>query len=79
MALPPEAAGWDLSAVTGDEVGTIRAFLERRADLDPPARVALATQLASRLAPRVVGPPTDAGPERFLEWVVAAKLARGRG
>ncbi len=75
-ALPPETARWDLSAVTVEEVATVRAFLERRQHLTPAARAALATQLAERLAPKALGPPHHEGPERFLELVVAAKLAR---
>lgn len=76
IGLPVDALSWDLSAVTTDEVATVRAFLERRHRLEAPARQQLAAQLASRLHGKVAGPPTDQGPERFLESLVAAKLAR---
>lgn len=74
--LPPGASGWDLSAVTAADVAAVRAFLERRAQLPPPTRQQIGAELASRLAPRVLGPPLDRGSERFLELLVAAKDAR---
>ena len=40
--------------------------------LEPGSRANLATQLAVRVAPKVTGPPTDQGPERFLEQRYAA-------
>lgn len=67
---------WDVSAVTADELATIRRFLDRRATLAPDARARLAGELAARLAPKVVGPPAGLHPERFLEDVAAAKSAR---
>jgi uncharacterized RDD family membrane protein YckC len=76
-ALPPETAAWDVSAVTADELATVRAFLDRRWTLAPPARAHLAVELATRLHPKVSGPPEHEGPERWLEWVVATKLSRG--
>jgi uncharacterized RDD family membrane protein YckC len=76
-ALPPETAAWDVSAVTADELATVRAFLDRRWTLAPPARAHLAVELATRLRPKVSGPPEHEGPERWLEWVVATKLSRG--
>lgn len=76
VKLPPEASGWDLSAVTAADVAAVRAFLERRAQLPPPTRRQIGADLASRLAPRVLGPPLDQGSERFLELLVAAKDAR---
>ncbi|MGQ0521830.1 MAG: RDD family protein [Actinomycetota bacterium] len=67
---------WDVSAVTAEELATIRRFLDRRATLAPHARARLAGDLAARLAPKVVGPPAGLHPERFLEDVAAAKSAR---
>ena len=69
-------AGWDVSAVTGDELATVRRFLERGATLTVEARDRLAEQLAGRLRPKVVGPPSDQAAEQFLEHLVAAKSAR---
>jgi hypothetical protein len=51
--------------------------LDRRATLTPEARDRLAGEMASRLKPKVVGPPREWEPEAFLEYLVAAKAARG--
>ncbi|MCU1455580.1 MAG: hypothetical protein JWN46_3726, partial [Acidimicrobiales bacterium] len=74
--LPPEAAGWDVSAVTAEELGAARSFLDRRQGLTPEARLQVATALAGRLHAKVAGVPVNDGPERFLELVVTAKLSR---
>ena len=71
------AAAWDMSAVTAEDVAAVRAFLLRRDDLRHEARLSLSGDLASRLRPRVVGAPASLGDERFLELLVAAKVARG--
>ena len=55
----------------------MRAFLERRGQLDPGARAALAAQLAGRLRPLVAGVRPGLTDETFLEHLAAAK-ARGR-
>ncbi len=68
---------WDVSAVTADEVATVRRFLERRTSLTPEARDRLAMEMATRLGPKVVGPPRQWEPEAFLEYLVATKAARG--
>lgn len=76
---PGPAAGdtalYDVSAVSADELATVRRFLERRATLTPEARDRLAFEMASRLGPKVVGPPRQWQPESFLEYLVAAKAA----
>ena len=71
------AERWDVSAVTGEELVAVRRFLERRAQLDPGARVRLAGELAQRLRPKVAGAGVEATPEGFLEGLAAAKAARG--
>lgn len=71
--LSPEVAGWDVSAVTAEEVAAVRTFLLRRADLDPGHRANLAQTLAFQLLPKVAGVPLDGGPELFLERVAAAR------
>jgi uncharacterized RDD family membrane protein YckC len=68
---------WDVSAVSAEDVATLRQFLERRVSLSPGARAHLATDLAARVRPKVVGAPDGWHPESFLEGVVAAKSARG--
>lgn len=71
-----EATTWDVSAVTADDAGTVRAFLERRDQLKAAAREEIAAELARRLRPRVGGAHEAVGDERFLELLVAAKSAR---
>ena len=74
--VPTVTSHWDVSAVTMEELSTIRRFLERRAELLPEARARLANQLASRMRPKVVGPGDELSPEAFLEALAAAKSAR---
>lgn len=74
--LPPEAGGWDVSAVTTEEVAAVRSFLSRRFDLDRGHRAKLAQTLAFQLLPKVAGVPLEGGPEVFLERVIAAKATR---
>ncbi len=80
-ATPPPVAApvleWDVSAVSTEDIATLRQFLERRVSLSPGARAHLATDLAARVRPKVVGAPEGWHPESFLEAVVAAKTARG--
>jgi uncharacterized RDD family membrane protein YckC len=73
---PGPAAGWDVSGVGRDDVAAVRAFLERREQLDAAPRRSLAADLAGRLRPRVRGAPGDVPDEPFLELLVAAKAAR---
>ena len=70
-------ATWDLSAVSGEDLGTVRRFLERRPYLTPEARSRLAFDLATRLRAKVTGPSEDLHPEVFLDELAAAKSARG--
>ena len=80
MALPAAelgtAATWDVSAVSGDDVAAVRAFLERRETLEVTARSAIANEFSSRLRPRVGGASEHMSNEHFLERLVAAKAAR---
>lgn len=76
MASPAEMAGWDVSAVTADEVAAMRSFLGRRASLEPRSRADLAQALSFQILPKVAGVPLEGGPEVFLERVVAAKTVR---
>jgi uncharacterized RDD family membrane protein YckC len=70
-------AAWDVSAVTAEELATVRSFLARRHDLDHAPRSALARTLAERLRPKVAGPTDEIrGDESFLEQLAAAKAAR---
>ncbi len=73
---PLVAPAWDVSAVTPDEVITVRRFLERRFTLEQHARIHLAGELAARIRPKVVGADASWPPEPFLEAVAAAKTSR---
>ena len=75
--LPDPAGRWDLGDVGAEELGAVRSFLERRGDLDPQARNALALQLADGLRPRVPGAESELSPESFLEQLAEAKARRG--
>jgi uncharacterized RDD family membrane protein YckC len=67
------ADGWDVSAVSAQDIGTVRQFLARRESLAGHARTELASELERRLRPRVAGAPEDLSPEEFLERLSAAK------
>ncbi len=71
-----EMAGWDVSAVTVEEVAALRSFLGRRGSLEPRSRADLAQTLSFQILPKVAGVPLEGGPEVFLERVVAAKTVR---
>jgi uncharacterized RDD family membrane protein YckC len=74
---PERYASWDVTGIGEEETGAVRSFLERRSQLRPGARRALAEQLAGRLRPLVAGAQQGLGDEAFLEHLAAAK-ARGR-
>jgi uncharacterized RDD family membrane protein YckC len=74
---PERFANWDVTGIRDEEAGAVRSFLERRNQLRPGARRALAEQLAGRLRPLVAGAQHGLGDEAFLEHLAAAK-ARGK-
>ena len=74
--VPGSEDGWDVSAVSARDVGTVRQFLDRRAGLDAGARAQLARDLERRLRPLVAGAPERLDPEEFLERLAAAKADR---
>src|SRR4051794_3983715 len=74
---PERYTHWDVTGVGEQEAGAVRSFLERRNQLRPGARRALAEQLAERLRPQVAGAQRGLGDEAFLEHLAAAK-ARGK-
>jgi uncharacterized RDD family membrane protein YckC len=76
LVQPERYASWDVTGIGEPESTAVRRFLERRAQLDPGARAALAAQLAARLRPLVAGARPGLGDETFLEHLAAAK-ARG--
>lgn len=70
---PADAARWDVSAITDDEVGVIRSFLQRAAGLPPERRRELAAQLRVRVGARVGGAIGTHDDEDFLRRVIAEK------
>ena len=68
------ADGWDVSAISAQDIGTVRQFLARRQGLADGARAELAGELERRLRPRVAGAPEGLQAEDFLERLSAAKL-----
>ena len=67
------AEAWDVSAVSAQDIGTVRQFLARRGSLAADPRNELARELERRLRPRVAGAPEHLSPEEFLERLSAAK------
>jgi uncharacterized RDD family membrane protein YckC len=70
------SAGWDVSAISQEEIAAVRQFLERRWTIEPDARNKLAWQLAEGLRPKVAGAPAELKGEQLLEQLAAAKAAR---
>lgn len=73
---PAEIATWDTSALTADELAAVRAFLDRRSQLDLLHRNQIGQALATQLLPKVAGIPLDGGPELFLERIAYARSFR---
>jgi uncharacterized RDD family membrane protein YckC len=74
-----DLAGWDVSAVTADELATVRRFIERRSTLAVEARRRLALDLAQRLSTKVLAPNHVTSSEEFLELLLAVKVRRAQG
>lgn len=70
------APDWDVSAVSVEELATVRRFLERREELDGGSRNELAVRLERGLRGKVAGAPDSLAGEPFLEALVRAKSAR---
>jgi uncharacterized RDD family membrane protein YckC len=73
----PAPATWDTSAIGPQELEAVLAFLARRDELTPDARLQVATELARRLRPKVGGPVGGETAELFLERLAVAKRERG--
>ena len=80
MTYPPDAylPPLDTALLTEQEYGLVRSFLERRHQLDPPARAALAAQLGAMVRARVEGAQAYAWDEVLLEAVVVTVQRRFR-
>jgi uncharacterized RDD family membrane protein YckC len=68
--------GWDVSAVSLEELATVRRFLDRRESLDRRARAELAHRLEQGLRAKVAGAPEGLGAEGFLETLARVKASR---
>jgi uncharacterized RDD family membrane protein YckC len=71
--------GWDVSAITPEELAAVRRFLERRTEIAAAARCELAATIEGRLRPKVAGAPDDLHGESFLEQLVLNKSGRPYG
>lgn len=69
-------AALDVSAISVEDLTTVRRFLDRRVGLTAEARATLARDLDQRLRPRVAGAPSNLAAEEFLQLLAAAKSAR---
>jgi len=67
------ARTWDVTAISAEDVATVRSFLERRYELRDESRQAIGGELAARLRPRVGGVPSELSDEKFLELLAAVK------
>lgn len=77
ITVPADAVvTWDVSAVSNDDVATIRYFLERRTALPWEVRDHFGHTLAARFAGRIAGAPSAVHPEYLLEGIVVAKQQR---
>lgn len=68
--------GWDVSAITRDEVTLLKRFFDRSRSLPTDRRRQLAEQIATRLRPRVAGGDPEMNDEDFLRTVLVEKLNR---
>jgi hypothetical protein len=73
VAPAPAPSEFDRSGLTEAEFAAVRSPLDRRDDLDLPARHALAQRLAPALRPKVAGPLQGLEGERLLEAIDGAR------
>ncbi len=71
-----DTGGWDVSAVSSEELAAVRRFLERRESLDRRARAQLAHRLEQGLHEKVAGAPDGLSAEGFLEQLARVKASR---
>ena len=68
-----QTPAWDTGAIRAEELDAVTAFLARRFELSPGARLQVAAEFATRLRPRVGGLVEGESDEIFLERLVASK------
>ena len=66
-------SSWDVSAITPQELATVRQFLARRTSLDSSARAELAGRLATGLGAKIAGAELRGDPEVFLQTLAKLK------
>lgn len=71
------AEGWDVSAVTDEDVAIMRQFLNRREALKPDARRKLGFEIANAVEAKVSRPPERLTSEETIETVLEIKESRG--
>jgi uncharacterized RDD family membrane protein YckC len=71
-----DSSGWDVSAVSVEELVAVRRFLERRESLDRHSRLELAHRLEQGLRVKVAGAPQGLAAESFLEELARVKATR---
>lgn len=75
LPTPAPSEGWDVSAVTDQELAVVRRFASRRLDLAPEPRAKLVSDLAPRLRAKVTG-GERLDDEQFLLQLLAEKQQR---
>lgn len=75
----PEGAVASVARLTNDEYTVLERFAERRVDLMPDRRAALAEQIAARLAPALADVPGATALSRLVALYEAERSARARG
>jgi uncharacterized RDD family membrane protein YckC len=68
---PSAADGWDLSAITEDDIAAAQRFLERRAALPPEPRRQLAARLAFGIRAKAKDSARELADEPLIERIVA--------
>jgi hypothetical protein len=69
--------GWDVSAVTDEDVAIMRQFLNRRQALKPEARGKLGFQIAKGIEQKISHPAQSMNSEQTIETVLKIKEMRG--
>lgn len=70
--------GWDVSAVTDEDIAAMRQFLDRRETLNDESRRQIAQRIASSIQAKIVGPADrHMTSEQTIEMVLSIKELRG--
>lgn len=69
--------GWDVSAVTDEDVAIMRQFMARRETLKPEARRKIGFEIAKGIEAKVSRPPQMMNSEQTIETVLDLKEDRG--